>query len=1041
MPNQRTLRPGGKVTPRAVSGLALWLDASQTGDLYTTDAGPVTAVSAPTEISGCVLWLDGSDSSAASMTLNGSLVETWKDKSATGAVLTASGSARPTLSAAGFKSRQAVVFNGSSTTMASASAYTATNSLTGMTRIAVCAHTTNAISALSRVYDGGSDFFLYMNGFARSYVSNGANFVGFAPHGNSNILPEGLYADTYSSSALSFYSSGAGVSGTVNGTVPATTGSGSPTLHVGSNAGVNFFWNGPIAEVIYFNRALTRAELAQIEAYLAAKWGISGVHRSATQEIAAVSSPLEVGGCAGWWDASRTDKMWSATSGGSLVDNGGAVLRLEDLSGNGKHLIQAVSASAPSRQDSAKNGLPVLNFGGTKSLAAGAAGDWNFLHNTNGGTVIAVIKPFDTADPQTFAYGVSTNLGGGSNGIGWSSFFDDRVAGYSRNNYLSQSVMAGVSGQSVAVQDQNNALTQANDFSLLSFTPFAGSSTTAGRGAMYVSGTATGSANTSTLAPSTSNSSSALLVGVAGTNSIAGLAELIVFNTVLSAVDRARVEKYLANKWGITGVPDPTPPVGYWRDRSGNGRHAVQATGSRRPLIGSQNNRRAMTFDGSDDNVSLTPSVAVASSGYTVVAAIKHNLTSQPLYLSSPLSLTSGNGGRPIERWQGGSSQSIVTIGAVTSNVAGSYRSFAERFVYGLDALKDGVSSGTHQVREFLNGATNFDVSNNGTWSVSSQRINVGTRDDGNTQYKGDICELCLYDRRLTTAERQRLERYLAAKWGITLAPQVSNADAQDWINRVYANGGTVSRSTAAYVNAFCDAIDTAGLRSKFYRLNAFCGNADASLIAVRTPLYCGPSASTTFGNALDTNTNFVVTDYSESTGLQGSNNNLTGPGKFLRTGLTTNVIGFNNLHLGAGILQHTTSSIASGLLGATPSGGYAVGLFDKVLSGSVARFGSATSSHAGPSGSLSSGGYVMSYPNLYAGGLLQGNYATTFDTGSASHDFFVFACNNGSGSSTTVTNSRLGWYSIGTAFASQSEVQAFTQAITQLQLALGRFA
>ena len=42
--NPRTLRPGSTFTPRSISGLALWLDAADTSSLYTTDAGPVTAV-------------------------------------------------------------------------------------------------------------------------------------------------------------------------------------------------------------------------------------------------------------------------------------------------------------------------------------------------------------------------------------------------------------------------------------------------------------------------------------------------------------------------------------------------------------------------------------------------------------------------------------------------------------------------------------------------------------------------------------------------------------------------------------------------------------------------------------------------------------------------------------------------------------------------------------------------------------------------------------------------------------------------------------
>jgi len=101
--------------------------------------------------------------------------------------------------------------------------------------------------------------------------------------------------------------------------------------------------------------------------------------------------------------------------------------------------------------------------------------------------------------------------------------------------------------------------------------------------------------------------------------------------------------------------------------------------------------------------------------------------------------------------------------------------------------------------------------------------------------------------------------------------PQVSNADAQDWISRVYSNGGSVSTSTAAAVNQFCLDIENAtggSLRDRFYRLNLFCGT---GLNACLVPLYRGASlGGTQYGNATDANNGpFVSGDYIE-TGASG---------------------------------------------------------------------------------------------------------------------------------------------------------------------------
>jgi hypothetical protein len=107
----------------------------------------------------------------------------------------------------------------------------------------------------------------------------------------------------------------------------------------------------------------------------------------------------------------------------------------------------------------------------------------------------------------------------------------------------------------------------------------------------------------------------------------------------------------------------------------------------------------------------------------------------------------------------------------------------------------------------------------------------------------GNVAEIICYNKPLSESDARKVEKYLAAKWGITLAPQVSNADAQDWVNRVYANGGTVSSATAAAVNTFCDAIDAASLRAAMYRTNLFCGgNLNAALV----PLYLTPDKTVT---------------------------------------------------------------------------------------------------------------------------------------------------------------------------------------------------
>lgn len=118
-----------------------------------------------------------------------------------------------------------------------------------------------------------------------------------------------------------------------------------------------------------------------------------------------------------------------------------------------------------------------------------------------------------------------------------------------------------------------------------------------------------------------------------------------------------------------------------------------------------------------------------------------------------------------------------------------------------------------------------------------------------------------------------------------TMRPRASSVtyhpEALAWKTAAEANGGTVSAPTLAAVSTFCTAIDAAGIRDRFLRLNLICGG---NLAAARTPLYRGPSPSSTqYGNAIDTNIGpFTSGDYGQSTGLQGN-----GTSKCLDTGLT----------------------------------------------------------------------------------------------------------------------------------------------------------
>jgi hypothetical protein len=239
-----------------------------------------TGIASPLVISGCIGWYDSLDLTAMAQNSDGTgavavgdQVGWWKDKSPTGANVTqGTAASRPTLTSNQVNGRAALRFDGSNDTLSSAGGYTAQNSLAGLTRVMVWSTTQASIA--SRVYSGGSDSaFNLVSSTLRSSVTDG-NGVSTPQVGS---LPLRIYAGVFNGSVnqLNIFFNNVAQVVTSVGTIPGTTGAGSPTLYIGSNIGANSFTNGPIAEYIVYNRALSSAELTAVYQYLRKKWSFA----------------------------------------------------------------------------------------------------------------------------------------------------------------------------------------------------------------------------------------------------------------------------------------------------------------------------------------------------------------------------------------------------------------------------------------------------------------------------------------------------------------------------------------------------------------------------------------------------------------------------------------------------------------------------------------------------------------------------------------------------------------------------------------------
>jgi hypothetical protein len=516
------------------------------------------------------------------------------------------------------------------------------------------------------------------------------------------------------------------------------------------------------------------------------------------------------------------------------------------------------------------------------------------------------------------------------------------------------------------------------------------------------------------------------------------VAEVIYFSRALTRAELARVESYLAAKWGISGVhaqaTATSDPVGYWGDKSGNARHAVQATAGSRPTVSatalngkrqlsllSQHLRGPSTTWAGSASIYWVGKTGNASNGAFVFSDSTTDQTDgfQAGWLNTQGVGAYGNG------WQAGLAPRAESPSAWRN----------------ADIVAGITLSSTEAIARVNGATTSTTAALTGTLSQSAAAQFYVGRDGANVwnNLNGSLAELLIYQPALNASQRLRLERYLASKWGITLAPQVANADAQDWVNRVYANGGTVSASTASAVNTFCNAIDAAGIRSLMYRANLFCGT---GLNACLVPLYRGPSlGGTQFGNTVDTNVGpFVSGDYAETTGLAA------GSGKYLRTGLTQANVGVAS-HLAFYDCVKATNAYANriGSRGAGDTHEHAITNLDVATSMDYASSATAGTGRARTTGYTQAGAFWLGVnPSATSAILYRNGVSAATSTPSArtaqNLEYWAFALNNNGTLDSSQTTGRSGGYSIGTAMDA-TQVAAYYNAMQAFQTALTRNA
>jgi hypothetical protein len=215
---------------------------------------------------------------------------------------------------------------------------------------------------------------------------------------------------------------------------------------------------------------------------------------------------------------------------------------------------------------------------------------------------------------------------------------------------------------------------------------------------------------------------------------------------------------------GGSAVTTDASAVARWEDQSGNGRHFTQATSNDRPMLKTStlNSNNIVRFDGSNDKLT-----SVAASNF--VSASAHSV-----FVVGKAASVSTNAASAFQNSAFyGDSSGYISIYLTSTSLMGAYNwdgnadTATRSYTIGNNAIFYSQLSGG-SIRARINGGTEASTVSGNT-EVLTGTMQVGRQYNQNTYcLNGDIAEIIFYNVGLSSTNREKVEGYLAHKWGLT---------------------------------------------------------------------------------------------------------------------------------------------------------------------------------------------------------------------------------------------------------------------------------
>jgi len=445
----------------------------------------------PPKLHGLQLWLDAADASTI-ISSSGS-VSQWNDKSGQGNHATqGTGSAKPTTGTVTQNSTNVIDFDGGDTLALPSGLHGIPNG--DFTIFLVMKQDGVANERMLSAGIGGS---------TRLQMEMSSGDVAFHCNATFDKVVASI-DETNWNIVTCFKKSTTAQSISVNGGTATTDAAGANIsgidgFAIASNqAGTDNFFNGNIAEILIYNRALLTSEITVVEAYLTPKWDVG------------LSIPSDISGLQLWLDADEASTITSSS---------GLVSQWNDKSGNGFNVTQGTGSEQPTTNATTQNGKNVIDFDAGDELDI-PSGLFSVPAGSN--TIFAVVKANATSANEMRILEMEVS-GGTRFDLGFLS--DSLVADFLNGSVVAISASVTVAQWNIH-RGRRDGTTQAISIN----------------GADEATNTS-GSDITADLGFIGSTGGDRFLNG--------SIAEIIIYNRSLSTTEIAAVETYLSKKWGI----------------------------------------------------------------------------------------------------------------------------------------------------------------------------------------------------------------------------------------------------------------------------------------------------------------------------------------------------------------------------------------------------------------------------------------------------------------------------------------------------------